>query len=64
MADRKEQMAHQSWAAGYADGFIAGLEEAWARVNARIESGPLPRELDDCHKGLALACKVIAAPTA
>jgi len=64
MADRKEQMAHQSWAAGYADGFVAGLEEAWARVNARIECGPLPREFDDRRKGLALACDVIACPTA
>ena len=43
MADRNEQMAHQGWAKGYADGYIAGLEEAWARVNARIERGPLPR---------------------
>jgi hypothetical protein len=46
MANRKEQMAHQGWDAGYAEGFAAGLEEAWARVNAVIERGPLPRATD------------------
>jgi hypothetical protein len=64
MADQKEQMAHQSWAAGYADGYVAGLEEAWARLNARIERGPLTRQQDEHHRGLVLACKVIACPTA
>ena len=62
MADRKEQMAQQSWATGYADGYIAGLEEAWARVNARIEPGRLPPDQDERRNGLVLARNVIASP--
>jgi len=64
MADRNEQMAHQGWAKGYADGYIAGLEEAWARVNARIERGPLPRDQDERRNGLVLARNTIACPGA
>lgn len=63
MTNRKEQMAPQSWAQGYADGYIAGLEEAWARVNARIEHGALPRDQDERRNGLVLACNVIARPS-
>jgi hypothetical protein len=62
MANRKEQMAHQGWDAGYAEGFAAGLEEAWARVNAVIERGPLPRDRFERRNGLLLACRVIAYP--
>jgi len=64
MADRNEQMAHQGWAKGYADGYIAGLEEAWARVNARIERGPLPRDQDERRNGLIFARNIIACPGA
>lgn len=64
MADRYEQMANQSWAAGYADGYIAGLEEAWARVNARIEAGPLPPDREQRRNGLLLARHTIACPNA
>jgi hypothetical protein len=60
MADRKQQMADQSWVAGYADGYVAGLEEAWARVNAQIEIGPLPRDRDQRRAGLLLARDIIA----
>jgi hypothetical protein len=64
MPNRSKQMAPQTWAAGYADGYIAGLEEAWARVNARIERGTLPREQDERRNGLVLACDAIARPSA
>jgi hypothetical protein len=64
MADRKQQMAHQSWVAGYVDGYLAGLEEAWARVNAQIEIGPLPRDRDQRRTGLLLARDIIARPSA
>lgn len=64
MADRSKQMRHQSWAAGYADGYIAGLEEAWARVNARIQTGPLPPDQEKRRQGLVLARNIIASPNA
>jgi hypothetical protein len=64
MADGSKQMRHQSWAAGYADGYIAGLEEAWARVNARIQSGPLPPDQEEHRRGLVLARNTIACPNA
>jgi hypothetical protein len=50
-------MAHQSWVAGYVDGYLAGLEEAWARVNAQIEIGPLPRDRDQRPKSLLRAAE-------
>jgi hypothetical protein len=62
MADGSKQMTHQSWAAGYADGYIAGLEEAWARVNARIQSGLLPPDQEERRRGLVLARTIIASP--
>jgi len=62
MANRKEQMTHQNWAAGYAEGYAAGLEEAWSRVSALVERGPLPRDRHERRNGLALACSVIARP--
>jgi hypothetical protein len=60
MADHSKQMRHQTWAAGYADGYVAGLEEAWARVNAEIEGGQLSPDQEQHRKGLVLACKIIA----
>jgi hypothetical protein len=62
MANREEQMAHQGWDAGYAEGYVAGLEEAWARVGALIERGPLPRDQSERRNALLLACRVIARP--
>jgi hypothetical protein len=62
MADGSRQMRPQSWAAGYADGYIAGLEEAWARVNARIQSGPLRADEEELRRGLVLARNTIACP--
>ena len=64
MADHGKQMRHQSWAEGYADGYVAGLEEAWARINAQIERGPLPADQEQRRKGMVLACKIIACPNA
>jgi len=61
MANRKEQMAHQGWDAGYAEGLAAGLEEAWARVNAVIERPAAARQIER-RNGLLLACRVIAYP--
>lgn len=64
MPSPRKQLEHHSWAAGYADGYIDGLEEAWARINAEIERRPIPqREEDECRNGLVLACKLIASPT-
>jgi hypothetical protein len=63
MPNPSKQLERHSWAAGYADGYIDGLEEAWARINAEIERGPvLPREKDGWRNGLLLACKLIASP--
>jgi hypothetical protein len=45
----------KSAAAGYADGYIDGSEEAWARINAAIEGRPTPQM--EIRKGLLLACK-------
>jgi hypothetical protein len=42
MANCEKQMDHQGWEAGYAEGYAAGLEEAWTRVSALIAPGPLP----------------------
>jgi hypothetical protein len=64
MADGSKQMRQQSWALGYADGYIAGLEEAWARVNARIQNGPLPPDQEAHRQGLVLARNIIASPNA
>jgi hypothetical protein len=64
MPDPAKQLERHSWAAGYADGYIDGLEEAWARMNTQIERGPLPKgEKDEGHNGLLLACKLIAFPS-
>jgi hypothetical protein len=58
-----KQLEHHSWAAGYADGYIDGLEEAWARINAEIERGAMPQAgKDQRRNGLLLACKLIASP--
>jgi hypothetical protein len=62
MANRKEQMTLQSWAAGYEEGYAAGLAEAWERVSALIKGGPLPRDRFERRNGLLLACRVIARP--
>ena len=59
-----KQLERRNWAAGYADGYIDGLEEAWARINAEIEGRPMPPpEKDEFRKGLLLACKLIAENT-
>jgi hypothetical protein len=62
MANRKAQIDHQGWDAGYAEGYAAGLEEAWARVNALIARGPLPPNQSEGRNALLLACRVIARP--
>jgi hypothetical protein len=64
MPNPAKQLERHSWAAGYADGYIDGLEEAWARINAAIERGPMPqREKDEYRNGLLFACKLIASPS-
>jgi len=64
MPNVAKQLESHSWAAGYADGYIDGLEEAWARINAEIERAPLPkRKKDEFRNGLLLACKLIAFPS-
>jgi hypothetical protein len=61
MPNPAKQLERHSWAAGYADGYIDGLEEAWARINAAIERGPMPqREKDEYRNGLLFACKPAA----
>jgi hypothetical protein len=56
-----KQLEYHSWLAGYADGYIDGLEEAWARINAEIErEPPSKRGKNECRTGLLLACKLIA----
>jgi hypothetical protein len=63
MPSSVKQLKHHSWAAGYADGYIDGLEEAWTRINAEIERLPMPhREKDNYRTALLLACKLIAFP--
>ena len=48
---------------GYADGYVDGLEEAWARIKAEIERGSMPqREKDNYRDGLLFACTLIAFP--
>ena len=44
MPNPAKQLERHSWAAGYADGYIDGLEEAWARINAALERGPCRNE--------------------
>jgi len=64
MPNPGKQLERHSWAAGYADGYIDGLEEAWARIMAEIERGPMSQhEKDECRNGLLLACKLIALST-
>jgi hypothetical protein len=64
MPDVAKQLENHSWAAGYADGYIDGLEEAWARINAEIVRAPVPkRKRNDVRNGLLLACKLIAFPS-
>jgi hypothetical protein len=64
MPDVAKQLENHSWAAGYADGYIDGLEEAWARINAEIVCAPFPkRKSNDVRNGLLLACKLIAFPS-
>jgi hypothetical protein len=63
MPNPARQLERHSWAAGYADGYIDGLEEAWARIHAAIECGPMSkREKDEYRDGLLFACKLIASP--
>jgi hypothetical protein len=63
MPNPTKQFEDPGWAAGYADGYIDGLEEAWVRINAEIERRPMPqRERDQSRNGLLLACKLIARP--
>ncbi len=63
MPNPAKQLERHNWAAGYADGYIDGLEEAWARINAAIERGPMPqREKDEYRNGLLFACKLVASP--
>jgi hypothetical protein len=64
MPDVDKQLENHSWAAGYADGYIDGLEEAWARINAEIVRAPVPkRKSNGVRNGLLLACKLIAFPS-
>ena len=64
MPDVAKQLESPSWAAGYADGYIDGLEEAWARINAEIVRASLPKRKKDAFRnGLLLACKLIAFPS-
>lgn len=61
MRNPAKQLERRTWAEGYGDGYIDGLEEAWARINAAIEGRPMPQpDKDEFHKGLLLACKLIA----
>jgi len=63
MPNSTKQFESSDWAAGYADGYIDGLEEAWARINAEIERRMMPRsKTDESRNGLLLACKLIARP--
>jgi hypothetical protein len=63
MPNPAKQLERHSWAAGYADGYIDGLEEAWARINAAIERKPMPQqEKDEYRNVLRFACKLIASP--
>jgi hypothetical protein len=63
MPNPAKQFENPGWAVGYADGYIDGLEEAWARINAEIERRLMPqREKDESRDGLVLACKLIARP--
>ena len=63
MPNPTKQFESSDWAAGYADGYIDGLEEAWARINAEIERRMMPqRKTDESRNGLLLACKLIARP--
>ena len=64
MPNPAKQLESHSWAAGYADGYMDGLEEAWARIYAEIERRLVPqREKDESRNGLLLACKLIARPS-
>jgi hypothetical protein len=64
MPNPAKQLERHSWVAGYADGYIDGLEEAWARINAEVERRLMPRrEKDESRNGLLLACRLIARPT-
>ena len=64
MPNPAKQLERHSWAAGYADGYIDGLEEAWGRINAAVERGPMPQqEKDEYRNGLLFACKLIASPS-
>jgi hypothetical protein len=63
MPNPAKQLESHSWAVGYADGYIDGLEEAWARINAEIERRLVrQRKMDESRNGLLLACKLIARP--
>ena len=56
MPNPAKQLERHTWAAGYADGYIDGLEEAWARINAAIEREPMPQqEKDEYRNGLLFA---------
>jgi hypothetical protein len=57
MPNPAKQLERHTWAAGYADGYIDGLEEAWARRE------PPQQEKDEYRNGLLFACKLIASPS-
>ena len=63
MPNPAKQLERHTWVAGYADGYIDGLEEAWARINAAIERGMPQQEEDEYRNGLLFACKLIASPS-
>jgi len=63
MPNPAKQLQPHNWAAGYADGYIDGLEEAWVRINTEIERVRLTQgKKAECRDGLLLACKLIASP--
>jgi hypothetical protein len=63
MPNPTKQLQPHSWAAGYADGYVDGLEEAWGRIKAEIERVQLTQgNKEECRDGLLLACKLIARP--
>ena len=63
MPNPSKQLESHSWAAGYADGYIDGLEEAWPRINAEIERRLMPQRVkDESRNGLLLARKLVARP--
>jgi len=53
-------LERHGWAVGYADAYIDGLEEAWARINDEIERGLLPKGNNaEGRNGLVLAANLL-----